>query len=82
MGREGSEKALHLCKAAKTGLPNRIRAGKPAGQEAAAASIAAADNSIYITRELIFLVVHCLFRLCSEHSAAVGALMHFEIFDI
>lgn len=51
-------------------------------QPAPGASIPAADNSLYIKRELIFLVLHCLFGLCSEHSAAVGVLMHFEIFDV
>lgn len=84
MGREGSERALHLCKAAKWGCQTGYRLGRQLGEEAVAcppASIAGADNSIYIKRELIFLVVH-LFRLCSEHSATMGALMHLEIFDI
>lgn len=51
------KKALHLCQAAKngvakqdTGLGNQL-GEEGRGEEAAAASIAAADNSIYITRE-------------------------------
>lgn len=85
MGREGSEKALHWCEAAKWGCQTGCRLGNQPGEEAAAcpaASTAGAGNSIYIKRELILSVVLCLFRLCSEHSAAMGVWVHLEIFDI